>query len=122
MVFCIFSHVPYTCTILTSPRKTTHNSDEESDDEDDDEAELQAELAKIKEEREAAAAKKALEEQEMELRANRENAMRNNPLALIEENSAKVALNVYIFLFYFVCVFLCCPLGTAIQRRRGEVG
>lgn len=68
-------------------------SDEESDDEDDDEAELQAELAKIKEEREAAAARKLLEEQELEARLNRENAMRNNPLALIEENSAKVIVN-----------------------------
>lgn len=88
---------------------TTLYSDEESDDEDDDEAELQAELAKIKEEREAAAAKKALEEQELELRANRENAMRNNPLALIEENSAKVTHNMLWCFHWFVLVhFVLC--------------
>jgi len=65
---------------------------DESDDEDDDEAELQAELQRIKEEREQAAARKLQEEAELELRMNRENAMKNNPLALIEENSAKVRL------------------------------
>ncbi len=69
----------------------TFHSDE-SDDEDDDEAELQAELQRIKEEREQAAARKLQEEAELELRMNRENAMKNNPLALIEENSAKVRI------------------------------
>eukprot|EP00598_Pedospumella_elongata_P006050 CAMPEP_0184972788 /NCGR_PEP_ID=MMETSP1098-20130426/4749_1 /TAXON_ID=89044 /ORGANISM="Spumella elongata, Strain CCAP 955/1" /LENGTH=226 /DNA_ID=CAMNT_0027495161 /DNA_START=41 /DNA_END=721 /DNA_ORIENTATION=- len=66
------------------------SSSDESDDEDDDEAELQAELQRIKEEREQAAARKVQEEAELELRMNRENAMKNNPLALIEENSAKI--------------------------------
>lgn len=65
-------------------------SDEESDDEDDDEAELQAELERIKEERELARLRKLEEEKEMELMAKRESALQGNPLAQIEENSAKV--------------------------------
>ena len=63
---------------------------DESDDEDDDEAELQAELARIKEEREVAQARRLQEEQEMEQRKHRESAIKGNPLTLIEENSAKV--------------------------------
>lgn len=65
-------------------------SSEESDDEDDDEQELQAELQRIKEEREAAQNKKVKEEQEIQQRMNRDNAIKGNPLTLIEENSAKV--------------------------------
>lgn len=51
---------------------------------------MQAELQRIKDEREQAAQRRAQEESELELRLSRENAMKNNPLALIEENSAKV--------------------------------
>lgn len=66
------------------------SSSEESDDEDDDEAELQAELQRIKAEREVAQARKMQEELELEQKLKRDGAMKGNPLAMIEENSAKV--------------------------------
>jgi uncharacterized protein YlxW (UPF0749 family) len=72
----------------------TARSSEESDDEDDDEMELQAELQRIKEEREQAQARKLQEEQELEQRQHRQSAVKNDPLALIEENSSKVHTTV----------------------------
>jgi hypothetical protein len=66
-------------------------SEEESDDEDDDEEELQAELQRIKAEREQAQARKLQEDMEIEQRLKRDSAMKGNPLAMIEENSAKVS-------------------------------
>jgi urease accessory protein UreE len=79
-------------------------SEEESDDEDDDEEELQAELQRIKAEREQAQAKKLQEDEELELRLKRESAMRGNPLAMIEENSAKVSVLVLVFVRHFTGV------------------
>jgi hypothetical protein len=78
-------------------------SEEESDDEDDDEEELQAELQRIKAEREQAQVKKLQEDEELELRLKRESAMRGNPLAMIEENSAKVRLGFCVLQF---CVYV----------------
>jgi hypothetical protein len=82
---------------------------DESDDEDDDEAELQAELARIKAEREQAQARKVQEDMEMEQRVKRDNAMKNNPLAMIEENSAKVTVTVSLATFRPSWVFILCP-------------
>lgn len=103
---------------------------DESDDEDDDEAELQAELQRIKDERELANARKAQEEAELELRLSQEGAMRGNPLALIEENSAKVRRSInacFIYLLYesrfiqkphhYFCVHTCCLLDKAKMER-----
>jgi protein CWC15 len=81
---------------------------DESDDEDDDEAELQAELARIKAEREQAQARKVQEDMEMEQRVKRDNAMKNNPLAMIEENSAKVTVTVSLATFRASWVFILC--------------
>lgn len=106
---------------------------DESDDEDDDEAELQAELQRIKDEREQAAQRKAQEESELELRLNRESAMKNNPLALLEENSAKVCMcscfalsdehapvyqNTDYFLIETLFDLLLCTLFTIWQIKR----
>jgi protein CWC15 len=81
---------------------------DESDDEDDDEAELQAELARIKAEREQAQARKIQEDMEMEQRVKRDNAMKNNPLAMIEENSAKVTATVSLAACKVSWVFILC--------------
>jgi hypothetical protein len=76
-------------------------SSEESEDEDDDDDELQAELQRIREEREAAQKRKIQEDLELQQRIQRESAMKSNPLAIIEEGSAKVNLFLLIQLYFF---------------------
>lgn len=66
------------------------SSEEDDDDEDDDEAELQAELDRIRQEKEEALLKKQQEEEDLQDMQRKEAAMEANPLARIEENSAKI--------------------------------
>lgn len=66
------------------------SSSDESDDEDDDEEELQRELMRIRQEKEATQARKQQEDEELLQRKQQDNAMNNNPMQHIEENSAKI--------------------------------
>lgn len=56
------------------------DSDEDDDDDEDDEIELQAELERIKSERLAAQLKKEQQEREFEAQAQKNSAIKGNPL------------------------------------------
>jgi len=77
---------------------TWFNSSEEDDedDEDDDEQELQAELQRIRAEREQAQAKRDREDRLLQERVTKDAAVKGNPLAYIEQNSAKVRGYCYV--------------------------
>jgi protein CWC15 len=59
---------------------SSSDSNDDDDDDDDDEEELQAELERIKAERVQAQLRKEQEQQDLEEQANRESALKGNPL------------------------------------------